>query len=415
MNYFNYRRGELCCEGVSLASLARAYGTPLYVYSYNTIVHHYERIVESWRPMNVIIAYAMKANSNLAILSIMRKMNSWVDVVSRGEIFRATSAGFKPERMIFGGVGKSREEVEHSIKTGVFMIVADSVDELKLIDKLARKYRRRMKVSIRVNPDIYPATHPYIATAVRESKFGIPIARAPLVFKYANTLPFLDVTGVQQHIGSQIIALTPFLDGLKKLKRLVIALRKTGIRIKYLDIGGGIGIKYKKETPFTLEDYAQTITRIIRDLDCTVILEPGRVIVGNTGVLITKVLYVKKGINRNFVIVDAGMNDLIRPSLYGAYHEIVPLKKTKGSMEADIVGPVCESGDFFARNRRMPKVKSGDHLAVLSAGAYGFSMASNYNSRLRPAEVLVRDHQMYLVRKRESYPDLTRGEISYWF
>jgi len=387
----------------------------LYVYSYSTIVKHYEHIVRSWHPLKIVIAYSMKANSNLAIISILRKLNSWIDAVSQGEIFRATSAGFKPERMIFGGVGKSKEEIEHSIKTGIFMIVADSVDELKLIDKLSKKYRRRTRVSIRVNPDIDAVTHPYIATAVRESKFGIPIARAPQVYKFASTLPNLDIAGVQQHIGSQIIALTPFLEGLKKLKRLVISLKRAGIKIKYLDIGGGIGIKYKKETPFTLEDYAQTITRVIKDLDCTVILEPGRVIVGNTGVLITKVLYVKKGVNKNFVIVDAGMNDLIRPSLYGAYHEIAPLKKIKGTMVADIVGPVCESGDFFAKNRRIPKLKIGDHLAILSAGAYGFSMASNYNSRLRPAEVLVRDHHMYLVRKRECYPDLTRGEISYWF
>ncbi len=415
MNYFKFRRGELYCENIRLLDIARKHGTPLYVYSYNTIVKHYEHIVRSWQPLKVIIAYSMKANSNLAIISILRKLNSWIDAVSQGEIFRATSAGFKPERMIFGGVGKSKEEIEHSIKTGIFMIVADSADELKMIDKLSKKFRRRTRVSIRVNPDIDAVTHPYIATAARESKFGIPIARAFQVYKFASALPNIDVAGVQQHIGSQIIALTPFLDGLKKLKRLVISLKKFGIKIKYLDIGGGIGIKYKKETPFTLEDYAQTITRIIKDLDCTVILEPGRVIVGNTGVLITKVLYVKKGINKNFVIVDAGMNDLIRPSLYGAYHDIVPLKKTKGNVVADIVGPVCESGDFFAKNRRIPRIKSGDHLAVMSAGAYGFSMASNYNSRLRPAEVLVRDHHIYLVRKRESFPDLTRGEISYWF
>lgn len=410
MNYFHYRRNRLYCEDVPLTALAEKYGTPLYVYSHQTMAKHFQRIAGAWRPHPVTIAYSMKANSNLGILAALREMGSAVDVVSRGEIYRALRAGFRPDQIVYGGVGKSEAEIAYAVDKKVRLIVADSLDELRRIERVSRHRRRKTRAGLRVNPDIDPKTHPYIATGLRESKFGTPFADALEVFRQAGRLAHIEMVAVHQHIGSQIIELAPFLAALKKTGQLVRRLRRLGFPISLLDIGGGIGITYRSEKPFALEDYARQIQPIIRDLDCRLILEPGRVIMGNAGILLTRVLYLKPGMKKHFLIVDAAMTDLIRPALYGADHEIRPVPQTRKRIFGDVVGPVCETGDFLVRDRRIPRLYPGDLLAVMSAGAYGFVMASNYNSRPRPAEILVKHDQAYLIRRRESAPDLIRGE-----
>jgi diaminopimelate decarboxylase len=410
MNHFLYRRRRLHCEDVPLAKLADQYGTPLYVYSYQTIAKHYRRIAEAWRPHPATIAYSMKANSNLSILGALRELGSAVDVVSPGEIYRARKAGFRPDQIIYGGVGKSDADIAYAVKNRVRLIIADSPEELRRIDRVSRRLDRKTKVGLRVNPEIGLRTHPYIATGLRESKFGTPLAGAMKALKRAGRLPNIELTAVHQHIGSQIIELKPFLSALKKTSRLVRGLRGLGFPISLLDIGGGIGITYRSEKPFDLEEYARQIQPIIRGLDCRLILEPGRVIMGNAGILLTRVEYVKRGFRKYFLIVDAAMTDLIRPALYAAEHEVRPVRETRRRVFGDIVGPVCETGDFLVRDRRIPRLDPGDLLAVMSCGAYGFAMASNYNSRPRAAEVLIRGRRAELIRRRERFDDLIRGE-----
>jgi diaminopimelate decarboxylase len=411
MNFFIYRRNQLYVEDIPLAALAEKYGTPLYVYSYQTLAKHFRRIVETWRPLPVTVAYSMKANSNLGILAALRNLGSAVDVVSPGEIYRALKSGFRPGQIIYGGVGKSEADIDYAVEKKVSLIVADSLDELRAIDRVSRRRGRMTLAGLRINPEIDPRTHPYIATGLRESKFGTPYASAPEVFRSAGRLKHIELTAIHQHIGSQIIELKPFLAALKRTSRLVRRLRGLGFPITLLDIGGGIGITYRSEKPFALEDYARQIQPIIKGLDCRLILEPGRVIMGNAGILLTRVRYVKTGTKKVFLIVDAAMTDLIRPALYAADHEIRPVRKTRKHAYGDVVGPVCETGDFLVRDRRIPRLTSGDLLAVMSAGAYGFTMASNYNSRPRPAEILVKEGRAYLIRRREQPPDLIRGEI----
>jgi len=410
VNYFLYRRRRLYCEDVPLAALVRRYGTPLYVYSYATLAKHYRRIADSWKTMPVTIAYSCKANSNLGILKALRKLGGSVDVVSQGELHRARWAGFKPSQIIFGGVGKSDEEIEAAVRQRISLIIADSLDELIRISQISRRLKTTARVGLRINPDIDPRTHPYIATALRTGKFGTAMADVTRVLRRARRLPNLDIAGIHQHIGSQIIRLTPFIAALKKTCRLILELRRLGLHITLLDIGGGIGITYRNEKPFALEDYARRILPIVRDTGCRLILEPGRVIIGNAGILLTRVLYRKRIDRKTILIADAAMNDLIRPALYNAYHEIRPVIQNRRKIFGDVVGPVCETGDFLARDRALPAADPGDYLAVMSAGAYGFSMASNYNSRLRPAEILVRGRRVYLIRRRERFLDLIRGE-----
>ena len=410
MNYFTYRRKRLYCEGVSLTRLSEEHGTPLYVYSYKTMVRHFRRIRESWKPLPVAIAYAMKANSNLSILRVFKKLGAWVDTVSGGEIYRALRAGFSPDRIIYGGVGKSREELRFAIGKRIFMIVADSFEELELISASAHAARKKVRVAIRVNPGVDPLTHEYVATGVRESKFGVSAEDALDCYRFAGSLPGLEVAGIHQHIGSQIVDLQPFLESLRSLRDLIDKIRGLGIDLKWMDIGGGIGIRYRDEQPFSLEDFSKQIIPLVEESGCRLVIEPGRIIVGNAGALLTRVLYIKESGEKKFVIVDAAMNDLIRPAFYDAYHEIVPVKKTDETIVADVVGPVCESGDFLARGRTVAEAGMGDLYAVMSAGAYGFSMSSNYNSRPRAAEVLVSGNRSYLIRKRESAADLVRGE-----
>jgi len=412
MHEFQYRHGELHCEDVPLSRIAKEVGTPVYVYSHATLVRHFRAVDSAFQSVPHIIAFAMKANSNLAILRLMAREGSGADIVSGGELYRALKAGVPPSKIVFAGVGKTREEIRYALKSGILMFNVESSDELQAIDDVAAELRTKARVALRVNPDVDPKTHPYISTGLKKSKFGISADRALEEFKLASSLKHIEVVGVHKHIGSQLTDTTPFVDALKKVLELVEQLKGQGINIRYLNIGGGLGITYSDEKPPEPKDLAAALAPLLRDLKCTVIMEPGRVIVGNAGVLVTKVLYQKASEVKRFVIVDAAMNDLIRPSLYGAFHEIKPVRETPAaqSVTVDVVGPVCESGDFLAKDRTMPEVKAGDLLAVMSAGAYGFVMASNYNSRPRVPEVLVRGKDFHVVRKRESLADLVRGE-----
>jgi diaminopimelate decarboxylase len=413
MHDFQYRHGELSCEDVPLARIAKEVGTPCYVYSHATLVRHFRAFDSAFQDVPHIIAFAMKANSNLAILRLMAKEGSGADIVSGGELYRAVKAGVVPSKIVFAGVGKSRDEIRHALEADVLMFNVESSAELRAIDDVAAEMGRRARVALRINPDIDPKTHPYISTGLKKSKFGISADRAIEEFKLAASLTHIEVVGVHTHIGSQLTEVSPFVDSLKKVLALVEALKAHGANIRYINIGGGLGITYSDEVPPPPQELARAIFPLVRDLKCVLIMEPGRVIVGNAGVLLTRVLYTKESEAKRFVIVDAAMNDLIRPSLYGAYHEIRAVKEVLRSNTSivDVVGPVCESGDFLAKDRPMPETPAGDLLAVMSAGAYGFVMASNYNSRPRIPEVLVKAGEIHVIRSRETYEDLVRGEV----
>jgi diaminopimelate decarboxylase len=414
MHDFEYRHGELHCESVPLSRIAKEYGTPCYVYSHHTLTRHFRAFDGAFPDTPHIIAFAMKANSNLAILRLMANEGSGADIVSGGELYRALKAGISPAKIVFAGVGKSREEIRQALDADILMFNVESTAELRAIDDVAGEAGRKARVALRINPDIDPKTHPYISTGLKKSKFGISAERALEEFKTASALRHIDVVGVHAHIGSQLTDVTPFVDSLKKVLGLVETLKTHGASIRYLNIGGGLGITYSDETPPLPKELSNAISPLLRDLKCVLIMEPGRVIVGNAGVLLTKVLYTKDGEAKKFVIVDAAMNDLIRPSLYGAYHEIKPVREASSAGKTttvDVVGPVCESGDFLAKDRPMPETGAGELLAVMSAGAYGFVMSSNYNSRPRIAEVLVKDGDVHVIRSREDYADLVRGEV----
>ncbi len=413
MHNFEYRQGELYCEQVPVSRIVKELGTPCYIYSHATLVRHFEAYDRAFAAVPHIIAFAMKANSNLAILRLMAKEGSGVDIVSGGELFRALKAGVPPSKIVFAGVGKSAEEIRDALKADILMFNVESSAELHAINDVAASVGEKARVALRINPDIDPKTHPYISTGLKKSKFGIAADRALEEFKLASSLSYIDVVGVHKHIGSQLTEVTPFVEALKKVLKLVEALRSTGVNIRYLNIGGGLGITYSDETPPLPQDLADAISPLLRDLNVTLIMEPGRVIVGNAGILVTKVLYTKEGEAKKFVIIDAAMNDLIRPSLYGAYHEIRPLSEAvlqRSKHQVDVVGPVCESGDFLAKDRSLPDVRPGEMLAVMSAGAYGFVMSSNYNSRPRVPEALIKDGEIHVIRARESYDDLVKGE-----
>jgi len=413
MHNFEYRQGELYCEQVPVSRIVKELGTPCYIYSHATLVRHFQVYDRAFAAIPHIIAFAMKANSNLAILRLMAKEGSGVDIVSGGELFRALKAGVPPSKIVFAGVGKSAEEIRDALKADILMFNVESSGELQALNEVAASVGKKARVALRINPDIDPKTHPYISTGLKKSKFGIAADRALDEFKLASSLSHIDVVGVHKHIGSQLTEVAPFVEALKKILKLVEALRGQGVNIRYINIGGGLGITYSDETPPLPQDLADAISPMVRDLNVTLIMEPGRVIVGNAGILVTKVLYMKEGEAKKFVIVDAGMNDLIRPSLYGAYHEIRPLSEAvlqRGKHQVDVVGPVCESGDFLAKDRSLPDVRPGEMLAVMSAGAYGFVMSSNYNSRPRVPEALVKDGEIHVIRARESYSDLVKGE-----
>ncbi len=413
MHDFQYRQGELYCEDVPISRIAKEVGTPCYVYSHATLLRHFRAYDSAFQNMPHLVAFAMKANSNLAILRLLAREGSGVDIVSGGELYRARQAGVPTSKIVFAGVGKSREEIRDALKSDILMFNVESSAELHAIDEVAAEMGIRARVALRINPDIDPKTHPYISTGLKKSKFGISADRALEEFKLASSLKHIEVVGVHKHIGSQLVDVTPFVEALRKVLGLVEALKAQGIGIRYVNIGGGLGITYADESPPRPQDLADAISPLMRDLNCVLIMEPGRVIVGNAGVLVTKVLYTKEGEAKRFIIVDAAMNDLIRPSLYGAYHDIRPIRETAAHSErkiVDVVGPVCESGDFLAKDRLMPEAKPGELLAVMSAGAYGFVMSSNYNSRPRAPEVLVKGGEMHVIRTRETYADLVRGE-----
>jgi diaminopimelate decarboxylase len=411
MHFFEYKNHQLQCEGIPIREIAEKVGTPFYLYSYHTLVRHFTVFDDAFKGIPHIICYSAKANSNLALLRLFINLGGGVDVVSGGELYRALKGGAAPHKIVFSGVGKREDEIEYALKTGILMFNVESSQELQVINEVAGRIGKKAPIAIRVNPDIDPKTHPYISTGLKQNKFGIDVLRAPMAYRLASQLPNLKIVGIDCHIGSQLVEVEPIIEALRKLKELVENLRKKGMEIQYLDLGGGLGITYEDEEPPHPIEYASTILEEIRGFGCTLILEPGRVIVGNAGILVSKVLYTKENEEKRFVIVDAGMNDLVRPSYYGSYHQILPVKEeTREEIVADVVGPLCESSDFLAKGRKIPNLLSGELIAIMSAGAYGFSMSTNYNSRPRIAEVLVRDDQMFVIRQREGYKDLIRGE-----
>ena len=418
----------MCCEDVDLARFAKEFGTPTYVYSAGTILDHYSRLDAALAPIDHLICYAVKANSNRAILKLVADAGAGFDIVSGGELFRVLAAGGDAGKCTFAGVGKSRDEIEYALEQRVYSFNVESKAELECIDRIAGEKNLRAPITLRVNPDVDPRTHEYISTGLRENKFGIALDHIEAVYERAARMRNIDIVGVQMHIGSQITEAKPFVNAIKKVAPLVREL-KSKYAIRFFSIGGGMGIIYRRAlesgsgkwwhdhggepSSFSVCDYADAIVPPLRELSIRILLEPGRFLVGNAGVLLTRVGYIKQSGGRKFVIVDAGMNDLIRPALYQSYHEIVPvIEPNKSKAEkVDIVGPVCESGDFFALDREISQVQGGDLLAIMSAGAYGFVMASNYNSRPRPAEALVRGNKFALIRKRETWGDLVRGEV----
>lgn len=411
MHFFKYKNSELYAEDVPLRALAEEYGTPLYIYSHATLVRHIRAYAEAFKGFPHLICFAVKANSNSALLRLFASEGAGADIVSGGELYRALRAGIPPSNIVYAGVGKTEDEIIYALKSKILMFNVESEAELYEINRVAGSIKAKAPIALRVNPDIDPQTHPYISTGLKKHKFGIPVEDALEYYKIATRLENVDVVGIHKHIGSQIEKVAPFVDALRSVLMVVDGLKRQGLEISRLDVGGGLGISYRDETPPAPRQLAENILPLLKGRKLTLILEPGRSIVGNAGVLVTKTLYRKKGDGKEFVIVDAGMNDLVRPSLYGAYHEILPLKKGRGAkVVSDIVGPICESGDFLARERLLPKVMPGEFFAVMSAGAYGFSMSSNYNSRPRAAEVLVMGRKHFLVRRRESYRDLVRGE-----
>ena len=416
MNHFEYRDGEMFAEGVPLKRIAREVGTPAYVYSLATLKRHFRVFDQAFAKVPHIVCFSVKANSNLALLRAFAKQGSGFDIVSGGELFRALKAGGDPKKIVFSGVGKKKQEIEYALNTGILMFNVESDEELTALNEIAAGVGKKAPISLRVNPDVDPQTHPYISTGMKKAKFGVDIKKSLETYKKALALPNIDVVGVDCHIGSQLTSLTPFVDALAKVREyldrvLAGEMEKEGAQIRYLDLGGGLGINYHDETPPLPDEYAKAIVEGLEGLAVTLILEPGRVIVGNAGILLTEVQYIKETDTKKFVIVDAGMNDLIRPALYGSYQAIRPIVESKAEpIIADVVGPICESGDFFAKDREIARPRRNDLLAIMSAGAYGFTMASNYNSHPKPPEVLVDGDQYYVVRKRETMEDLINGE-----
>jgi diaminopimelate decarboxylase len=411
MHHFHYQAGELYCEGVPVRRIARAVGTPFYLYSAATLSHHYRVFDSAFAGFPHLVCFAVKANANLAILRLFAGLGGGADIVSGGELRRALQAGVDPAKIVYSGVGKKPGEIRAALKAGILLFNLESSQELEAINRIAGAMKQKARVSLRINPDIDPQTHPYISTGLKKNKFGIDIDRALQDYARALALPHLEVVGVACHIGSQITEVAPFVDALERLRELIRRLKAMGIGIRYLDLGGGLGIRYDREEPPAPAEYGDQILARLKDLDGTLILEPGRVLVGNAGILVTRVLYTKSTEAKHFIIVDAGMNDLARPSLYGSYHAVWPVtERPRGKVKGSLVGPICESGDFLAKDRELPDFKPGELAAVMSAGAYGFSMSSNYNARPRVAEILVHDADFYVIRKRETYRQLTWGE-----
>ncbi|MEE8515710.1 MAG: diaminopimelate decarboxylase [Alphaproteobacteria bacterium] len=415
MNHFDYVNGELCAEGVPLSRIAAEVGTPVYCYSTATLVHHYRVFAEAFASQKATICYAVKANANLAVIRTLAELGAGADVLSEGELVRALAAGVPADKIVFSGIGKSANEIALALDSGISQINIESEPELEAVNEIAVAKGLRAPIAIRVNPDIDPITHEKITTGMKENKFGIDFQDAPGLYQRAAALPGIEVVGTAVHIGSQLTDLAPFAEAFRLVAELVTELKAKGIAIRRVDLGGGLGIPYRDEVPPTPRAYAEMVEGATKGLDCEIVLEPGRLLVGNAGVLVTRVLYVKQGSSKTFVIVDAAMNDLMRPTLYDAYHEITPVRapesgKTGKDMVADVVGPVCESGDYFAKDRPLTVLQSDDLLAIRSAGAYGAAMASGYNSRPLVAEVLVKDDAFAVIRPRQTHQEALAQE-----
>lgn len=415
MHEFKYKNNHFYCERVKIEDLAVKYGTPLYVYSYHTLIDHFWKLEQAFSGIDTTICYSVKANSNLALLKALVDKGAGLDIVSGGELFRALKSGCPVKKIVYASVGKTDNEIEEAIKKGILFFNVESLAELENINRISGRLRKITQVAIRINPDVEAKTHKFITTGKITNKFGIDLDNAYKILLQAGRFPSLKINGLHIHIGSQITESAPFVAAIRKISEFITHLKRIGISLEYLNIGGGLGIVYNRENPQTAAKFAAKITPFLKKTGLKIILEPGRFIVGNAGVLVAKVLYVKTTPRKKFVIVDAGMNDLIRPALYDAYHQILPLRTThdarRTTQKVDIVGPICESGDFLAKERLMPELKEGDLLAVMGSGAYGFSMSSNYNSRRRAQEVMVIKDKSFVIRKRETYEDLLRNEI----
>jgi len=417
MDYFNYKNGHLMAEGNDVAKLANHYGTPLYIYSRATFERHWHAFNDALDDQDHLICYAVKANSNLGVLNLLARLGSGFDIVSIGELERVLAAGGTPDKIVFSGVGKRHDEIRRALEVGIHCFNVESEAEIERINEVASEMDKIAPVSIRVNPDVDAKTHPYISTGLKSNKFGIPIENARAVYQHIHRLSHLKILGIDCHIGSQLLEMSPFIDALKRVLILVDDLRKDGIKLQHLDLGGGLGIPYHNETPPAPAEYAAAIKKVMAGRLLKIILEPGRAIAGNAGILITRVEFLKHNDapdGKNFAIIDAAMNDLIRPTLYQAWQAVLPLVENSQESEQqtklyDLVGPICETGDFLAKDRRLA-IKANDLLAIRSAGAYSFSMSSNYNSRPRAAEIIVDEEQHYLVRERESLSSLFQGE-----
>lgn len=427
MHEFRYSHGKLACEGVSVESLARRHGTPLYVYSQATIESHFRRLDEALTPLDHLLCYAVKANSSLGILRVLARRNAGFDIVSGGELQRVMRAGGPPGQCVFAGVGKGEAEIRFAIQRGIYCFNVESESELMRIQRIAVALRKVAPMALRVNPDVAADTHHKITTGTYENKFGIAFEKVASIYERASRLPNLRLRGVQMHIGSQITTVTPFIAAVHKMVPLVRQLRDRH-GLEFFSIGGGIGIVYRDalasgesrwwkpgHLSLTADGFARALVPLLKPLGMRILLEPGRVIVGNAGILVTEIQYIKRTGHKNFVIVDTAMNDLIRPAFYDSYHQIVPLnepRQREAVFKCDVVGPICESGDYFAKDRALPTVREGDLLALMSAGAYGFAMASSYNTRPRPAEILVHGKSARVIRRRETFADLVRGETA---
>ncbi|MGM0644864.1 MAG: diaminopimelate decarboxylase [Thermodesulfobacteriota bacterium] len=407
MHHFQYKEGQLWAEDLSVTGLAETYGTPLYVYSTATLRRHYQAFDSAFAGLDHLTCFSAKANSNLSVLSLLGQWGAGVDIVSGGELYRALKAGIAPGKIVYSGVGKQRHEIEQALEADILMFNCESLPELELINAVAEEKGCVARVSLRINPDVDPQTHPYISTGLKKNKFGLDLEQSEEAYLIARDLPGVEPIGMDCHIGSQLTSVEPFLEALERLKRFYVRLQDMGLHIRYLDLGGGLGITYDEETPPHPEQLGSALADSLQGYDLTLILEPGRVIAGNAGIMVSKVLYTKTSEAKHFAVVDAAMNDLVRPSLYGAYHrlaEVEPHHRSELSM--DIVGPICETGDFLAQDRTLPELAPGELIAAFSAGAYGFTMASQYNSRPRAAEVLVDGQTARVIRRRETYEDL---------
>ncbi|WP_457626567.1 diaminopimelate decarboxylase [Persephonella sp.] len=411
--YFYFLDRELYCEKTPIKKIAKKFGTPVYIYSKKAILDKIKEYKKAFKDYPTLICYAAKANSNLSILKIFQEEGLGLDIVSGGELYRGLKAGFSPEKIVYAGVGKTDRELMDAINAGILSFNVESLMELDVLDQLSEKAGKKANISIRVNPDVNPKTHPYISTGLKKSKFGIDMEDALKAYEIASKKKNLNIVGIHCHIGSQIMDVSPYKEAVEKVVQLVFKLKKEGIELKHIDIGGGLGIKYRPEDrPPHPEELAKVVIPYVKETGLQLLIEPGRSLVGESGALVSQVLFLKDKGDKHFIIIDSGMNDLLRPAVYQAYHHILPVEKKNEKVTADIVGPICETGDFFALDREIDNLKRGDYLAVMSAGAYGFSMSSNYNTRPRAAEVLVDGENFYLIRERESYDYILQPEIN---